>query len=260
MTVGSPKRRYGPWAAFLLLLASILAVDPAASGPAGPKEVASRLEALEQRIAFLESEVAVMELSAARFDRWMDCITLVPVSDFGDQDHGSGYAYDERDGTGLDHRPALAVDEGAEPAYHLLQFDHRDECQSATTQPGTPGSPGTADPALHAGPTGGGVTVADLERRLADVTRRAERLNDMAEMFDEWESCLSSVGVTEYGDPDGEYGYRYRGTDGVAIYAAALTTDISEWDDPDYFFLAFVGDDMPFGSRECGNEPGEATD
>ena len=29
-------------------------------------------------------------------------------------------------------------------------------------------------------------------------------------------------------------------------YAAALTTDISEWDDPDYFFLAFVGDDMPF--------------
>ena len=36
--------------------------------------------------------------------------------------------------------------------------------------------------------------------------------------------------------------------------------DISEWDDPDYEFLAFIGRDRPFVRRECGHEPGEGVD
>jgi hypothetical protein len=69
------------------------------------------------------------------------------------------------------------------------------------------------------------------------------------------------VPVTEYGDPDGMFGYVQRHTDGtLAAYRTAIAIDNSEWDDPDYEFLAFVGRDRPFTERECGNEPGESVD
>lgn len=43
-------------------------------------------------------------------------------------------------------------------------------------------------------------------------------------------------------------------------FGAAVRVDRSEWDDPDYEVLAFVGRDRPFERRECGNEPGECVD
>ena len=69
--------------------------------------------------------------------------------------------------------------------------------------------------------------------------------------------------VTEYGDPDGWFGYRFRDRSGELSYRAALAIDISEWDDPDYQFLAFAGRDRPFSEarvrerarRRC-SEPG----
>jgi hypothetical protein len=81
----------------------------------------------------------------------------------------------------------------------------------------------------------------------------------MSEHFDEWESCLSWVPVTEYGDPDRRYGFLFEGEAGSS-YMPALAIDISEWDDPDYMFLAFVGHDRPFANRECRDEPGEEVD
>jgi hypothetical protein len=82
----------------------------------------------------------------------------------------------------------------------------------------------------------------------------------MSERFDEWESCLSWVPVTEYGDPDGGFGFLY-GTRGAKPgYQPALAVDTSPWDDPDYMLLAFAGRDRPFSSRECRNEPGESVD
>jgi hypothetical protein len=47
----------------------------------------------------------------------------------------------------------------------------------------------------------------------------------------------------------GESAFRYR---------PALSIDRSDWDDPDYMFLAFVGGDRPAGG--CREEPGEAVD
>ena len=55
----------------------------------------------------------------------------------------------------------------------------------------------------------------------------------MSEEFDEWESCLSWVPVTEYGDPAGRYGYLFDTARGPG-YRPALAVDVSEWDDPDY--------------------------
>jgi hypothetical protein len=90
---------------------------------------------------------------------------------------------------------------------------------------------------------------------------RAGRLDTMASRFDEWESCLSWVPVTEFGDPEGRFGYLAEGGDGtLAGYHTGLLVDNSEWADPDYEFLAFIGLDRPFIDRECGHEPGENVD
>ena len=237
-----------------------------------------------------------MERIARRYRHFHDCLTRVPVSEYGDQDHRFGFRYDERDGTGLDRRPALAVDtDRRNPDYTLLKFDHRDACQSAPTKTGTPENPGTGDPARQvtgtAGParqhggTGSRLSrIRALERRLIELDRREGRLENMSEHFDEWESCLSWVPVTEYGDPDGRFGYLF-GSEGAAPgYRAAMTIDVSQWDDPDYMFLGFERGDLPDlpsyrsirrrggdetpgppaptgpSGRECGGEPGESVD
>jgi hypothetical protein len=92
------------------------------------------------------------------------------------------------------------------------------------------------------------------------LEQREEKLEQMSEHFDEWESCLSWVPVTEYGDPDGRFGYLYGSKGDQPGYKPALAVDISEWDDPDYEFLAFAGQDRPFSDRECESEPGEGVD
>ncbi len=100
----------------------------------------------------------------------------------------------------------------------------------------------------------------------------------MSEQFDEWESCLSWIPVTEYGDPEQRYGYVYEAKDGERGYRPALAIDRSEWDDPDYMFLGgelsrvhlrhLGGDEKRIHRRprpeldleRCNDEPGESVD
>ena len=261
--------------------------DRAGRGAQRPK-----LGNLEERVDFNARRIRIMERIARRYRHFNDCLTRVPVSEYGDRDHRFGFRYDERDGTGLDRRPALAVDtDRRNPDYTLLKFDHRDACQSAPTKPGTPEEPGTADPARHVTGTAGPARqhagtdsrlsrIRALERRLIELDRREGRLENMSERFDEFESCLSWVPVTEYGDPDGRFGYLF-GSEGAAPgYRTGITIDVSQWDDPDYMFLGFRRGDLPSyrsmrrrggdetpgppaptgPSRECGGEPGESVD
>jgi hypothetical protein len=231
-----------------------------------------KLRNLERRVDFNARRIRIMERIAKRYRHFNNCLTRVPVSEYGDRDHRFGYHYDERDGTGLDRRPALAIDtHRRNPDYTLLKFDHRDACQSAPTKPGTPEQPGTADPARQgvgradrarkdAGPGSRPSRIRALEQRLRKLDQRKGRLENMSERFDEWESCLSWVPVTEYGDPDGRFGYLFGSEGAVPGYRAAITIDVSEWDDPDYMFLGFERGDLPFRARECGGEPGESVD
>ena len=67
------------------------------------------------------------------------------------------------------------------------------------------------------------------------------------------------LGVTEYGDPRSGFGYHFEMPDGAG-FMPALAVDISEWDDPDYFFLVFKGRNRPFvresaGQRRRGGGP-----
>ena len=97
-----------------------------------------------------------------------------------------------------------------------------------------------------------------LERKARRLFDRPQRLETISEHFDEWESCVSWVPVTELGDPDQKFGYLFGPEGGPASYRPALHIDRSDWDDPDYMFLALVGGDRP--GRECQDEPGEAVD
>jgi hypothetical protein len=223
-----------------------------------------QVDRLERRVKRLQGKVEIMERIARRYRRWKRCISWVPVSEYGDPDHRFGFRYDEKDGAGLDYRPALARDVTRRwPDYVFLNFAKRDRCRSAPTVPGTPEEPGTADPAFAGVRTASApalrIRVRRLERKVEDLEKRAERLLTMSETFDEWESCLSWVPVTEYGDPERRYGYLVDTARGRG-YQPALAVDVSEWDDPDYMILAFAGRDRPFRERECEGEPGESVD
>jgi hypothetical protein len=221
------------------------------------------LAAIRHVVAQLEDKVELMQLSAARYATWEACIRGVQVSEYGDPDRQFGYAYDERDGSGPSFMPALAVDRkrrlGRED-YLFFDFARTRACRSEAPKPG-----GTADAAgvramPRAGPTARpGRSLRALERRARRLRRAVRQLSAVSERFDAWESCVSWVPVTEYGDPDGAFGYRF-GIRGFtpSAFRPALSIDRSDWDDPDYMFLAFVGGDRP--GRACQNEPGEAVD
>ena len=226
------------------------------------RSVPANVRAVKSVVRELERKVELMEESADRYADWESCIRGVPISEYGDPDRRFGYAYDERDGTGVSQMPALAVDRRSRPRkedYLFFDFAEQDDCRSDPTLPG-----GTADAASvrtsrdrrrasHAN------TLTGLERRVEVMKRTARRLEASSERFDEWESCVSWVPVTEYGDPDGRSGYLFdiRLATGFE-YRPALAIDRSDWDDPDYMFLAFVGGDRP--GRGCQDEPGEGVD
>jgi outer membrane murein-binding lipoprotein Lpp len=245
----------------LVVAGLILAATASATSESRTPTLRAKVRAIGSEVRELERKVDLMELSAARYADWQACLRGVPVSEYGDPDRQSGYLYDERDGTGRGYRPALAVDRKSRPRkedYLFLNFSRRSNCRSDA-----PLSGGTADPAsAHSS----GLrrrslrsTLTDLERRVARMKRAARGLLASSEHFDGWESCVSWVPVTEYGDPDGRFGYLF-GARGAAVpgYRPALAIDRSDWDDPDYMFLAFVGGDRP--GRKCQDEPGEGVD
>ncbi len=242
--------------------------------------VGPNMGALRQELSRLAEQVELMEQSAENYEDWQTCLRYVPVNEQGDRDRQSGYLYDERDGTGVGYMDGIAVDRrrrwGRED-YLFIHFSRDAACHSESTQPG-----GTAEPASVAGagnPTAaqsrarargrydkrsrsaaGGLRgqLARLERKAAGLFARSQRLETISERFDEWESCVSWVPVTEMGDPDQKFGYLFGPKSAPGGYRAALHIDRADWDDPDYMFLALVGGDRP--GRTCQDEPGEAVD
>ena len=204
-----------------------------ASEPAG--SAGSQLAVLGRRLGRLDS-------LARRFDELLACTTELQVDQAGDVRHRWGFRYDERDGTGIDKRTALVRHRGGgHPDLRLLRLARSERCLSAAPDPN-----GTGEAASSASPG-----LATLERLAARVERRTER-------FDDWESCLTWLPVTESGDHDQNLGYvRQPGTPATRRHDPAIDIDTGEWDDPDYQLAAFVGRDRPFGRRECETEPGE---
>ena len=220
------------------------------------------LRVAQRELERLEQQVELLEQSAENYEDWQTCLRYVPVNEQGDRDRQSGYLYDERDGTGVGYMDALAVDRRRRRGREDYLFIHfrGPGCLSDNPQPG-----GTAEPAsvraasarsrARPGPRR---RVTMLERKADRLFQRSQRLETISERFDEWESCVSWVPVTELGDPDKKFGYLFGPKGGPAGHRTALHVDRSDWDDPDYMFLALVGGDRP--GRTCQDEPGEAVD
>ena len=273
--------------------ASARAVDDAhAAGEDSPwprtNALRPNVRAARREINKLERQVELMELSVARYDDWETCLSYVPVSEYGDPWNAtSGYLYDEGDGTGVGFMDALAVDRRSRPGREDFMFIDfaRDGCGgSDPTQPGGTAEPASAERRRPDGlrplrrssrPAPGTSTpsrrprasasrrslkreVRRLERRARNLVRRAQVLETASERFDEWESCVSWVPVTEQGAADRTFGYQFGTVGSEPGYRTALHIDRSDWDDPDYMFLALVGGDRP--GRTCQDEPGEAVD
>ena len=252
-----------------VLVSGMVAADPAAAGEDSPwprtNGLRPNIRAARAEINKLERQVELMELSVARYDDWETCLTYVPVSEYGDPWNATfGYLYDERDGTQVGFMDGLAVDRRSRPGKEDFMFIDlaREGCAgSDPTQPG-----GTAEPASvrrahrqrYKGRRSLRQQLRRLEWRAENLFHRAQVLETASERFDEWESCVSWVPVTQQGDADRTFGYLF-GTVGLEpSYMPALHVDRSDWDDPDYMFLALVGGDRP--GRTCQDEPGEAVD
>jgi hypothetical protein len=248
--------------AYAALLGSVgVLLVPDAQQTARASSSLSEVARLERQIRALEKQIEAMEQTSDRYARWKTCISWVPVNEVGDPDNSFGYGYDEKDGIGPTYMPALAVDQADErPDYVFLKFARRDDCHSQPTVPGGTAEDASIDTLQTTLASSSGSTIRMLERKVRQLEAREEDLERMSEHFDEWESCLSWVPVTEYGDADRRFGYLYTDERGEQGYRAAIAVDGSEWDDPDYEFLAFAAGDRPFTGRECGNEPGEGVD
>jgi hypothetical protein len=217
----------------------------------------------QRELERLEEQVELMEQSAENYEDWQVCLTYVPVNELGDRDRQSGYLYDDRDGTGVGYMDALAVDRRRKWGREDYLFIHfrGAGCRSDNPQPGGTAEPASVRAAASArrrGRPGLSSRVTMLERKAERLFQRAQRLETISERFDEWESCVSWVPVTEYGDPDQKFGYLFGPKGRLPGYRTALHIDRSDWDDPDYMFLALVGGDRP--GRTCQDEPGEAVD
>jgi hypothetical protein len=102
--------------------------------------------------------------------------------------------------------------------------------------------------------------LAKLQRQVQGLEREVAVMEQTADRYAHWRTCISWVPVNEVGDPDNRFGYLYGAKGAEPGYRPAIAVDGSEWDDPDYEFLAFVGRDRPFTDRECEGEPGESVD
>ena len=225
---------------------------PARIAAGRPRQAGGGLDALARRLAALER-------ASRRFDELLACTTELPVDQAGDGRHRWGFRYDERDGTGIDLRPALVRHRGPGPAdLRFLRLSRSARCLSAAPDPRGSGKAARAPRAAVAAAARPGGAGARASRTLRELEALAARVERRAERFDRWESCLTWVPVTEAGDREQRLGYLRRpGRGGATAHDAAIAIDDSEWDDPDYELLAFAGRDRPFGRRECESDPGE---
>ena len=237
-----------------------------ADDPPDPPVVhAARARSVGARIGRIERGIRPLEDSVENYKQWRRCIEEVGVSESGDPDGRFGYVYDDVDGAGRGMRSALTLDRGGRADFRLLDFELTRKCRSDTTQPG-----GTAEDARAAGrplPARRAVTRRatpadrrEQEKELEKLEKRLNAIERAAGRFDEWESCLTAISITEYGDPAGEFGFAWERDGRSDGFAAANAIDISEWDDPDYQLLAFEGRDDPTRGGECGSDPGEGVD
>jgi hypothetical protein len=89
--------------------------------------------------------------------------------------------------------------------------------------------------------------IENLQEDLDSLTEDVEDLKEPVAEFDTWDECMYTIGVTEYGKPGGAEGYSFGGA-----RKPALALDIYGFGQPQFWFLAFPGEEPP--SIECNED------
>ena len=92
----------------------------------------------------------------------------------------------------------------------------------------------------------------DLQQEVASLREDVEDLKAPVEEFDLFDQCMFTIGVTQYGEPDGSSGYVYG--EGGQQRRQALAMDMRGFDPPQYDLLAFPGEEPP--QIECNEDAG----
>ena len=90
-----------------------------------------------------------------------------------------------------------------------------------------------------------------------DLSRKVELMELSAARYADWEACLRGVPVSEYGDPDRQFGYLYDERNGTGMsYMPALAVDRkSRPRKEDYLFLSSHAGATVKATRRCPAEP-----
>jgi hypothetical protein len=166
--------------------------------------------------AVLRAQLVALSATVARYEQWSSCLRVVTVRERGDPMGSDGYRFDAGDGTGISYRTALALAPGAAAAadtYDLLDVRDDGTCVGLRASPAI----GTDRKSLRA-----------AVRRVALAVHR----------FDAWESCLTPIAVSEFGDADGRFGYEVGASGGRTRWRAAISVDRTDPEDPDYLLFA----------------------
>jgi hypothetical protein len=89
----------------------------------------------------------------------------------------------------------------------------------------------------------------DVAQDLGSLAERVEDLFEPAEEFEQFDQCMFTVGVSEYGTAGGDVGYVFG-----AGRRSALAMDMRGFDPPQYDLLAFPGEEPP--QIECNEDAG----
>ena len=243
-------------------------------GAAREPRPAPTVARLERSIAGLERQIAVMEQTAERYAKWRTCVSLVPVNEEATPTTAS--ATTTTSGTGRDG-PSCPPSSWTPRTRRRSTPSSGSPAETAATASRPSRGHGRGRLARHlrrhryrarlllrearvarAGGAGGQDTRARAEVRALRREGGGPREDVRA---------LRRVGVLSLlGARDRVRRRRQplrlplRRAGGGPGYRSAIAVDTSEWDDPDYEFLAFVGRDRPFADRECEGEPGEGVD
>ena len=95
--------------------------------------------------------------------------------------------------------------------------------------------------------------IEELQQDLDSLMEDVEDVAEPVEEFDLFDECSYPIGVSEYGTPDGVFGFAF-GADG-ARRRPALALDIRGFGRPRYSFLAFPAEEPP--SIECNEDAGQ---
>ena len=205
------------------------------------------LRALQRELRGARRQMELMEQSAEGYEDWQTCSSIRPVNEPAIETGVATSSTTTATGTVSDTWMRCAVDrrrrtQGQEDVpVHALPRWRLPERQSPNPAE-RPSRARYRQRALRPRPSSG-----TCERCSSDgesPAAAAQRLETVSERFDEWESCVSWVPVTELGDPDAS-----SATCTAQVrrpsYGRRCTSTAPTLGYPDYMFLALVGGERP---------------